>query len=39
MHEWLLKTNASEQINGGRLHLMAYTDADIIETELVLAQP
>jgi fimbrial chaperone protein len=38
-HEWLLKTNAAEQINDGRLHLKAYTDAAIIETELVLDQP
>lgn len=38
-HEWLLKINASEQINDGLLHLKAYTDAAIIETELVLDQP
>jgi fimbrial chaperone protein len=38
-HEWLIKTNPTELISDGRLHLKAYTDAAIIETELVLDQP
>jgi fimbrial chaperone protein len=38
-HEWLVKTNPSESISGDRLHLKAYTDEAIIETELVLDHP
>lgn len=38
-HEWQLKTRDSEPVSDGRLHLKAYTDAAIIETELVLDQP
>ena len=37
--EWLLKTNSSQAIANGRLRLMAFTDADKVDTELVLGKP
>lgn len=37
--EWLLKTSPSEKIADGRLRLKAYTDADTVDTELVLGRP
>jgi fimbrial chaperone protein len=37
--EWLLKTNPSQAIANGRLRLMAFTDADKVDTELVLGSP
>ena len=38
-HEWLLKTHSSQAIANGRLRLMAFTDADKVDTELVLGSP
>lgn len=37
--EWLLKTNPSEKFADGRLRLKAHTDADTVDTELVLGRP
>jgi fimbrial chaperone protein len=37
--EWLLKTSSSQAIANGRLRLMAFTDADKVDTELVLGSP
>ena len=37
--EWLLKTNPSQTVANGRLRLMAFTDADKVDTELVLGKP
>lgn len=37
--EWLLKTSPSEKIADGRLRLKAYTDADPVDTEVVLGRP
>ena len=37
--EWLLKTSSSQAIANGRLRLMAFTDADKVDTELVLGKP
>ncbi len=37
--EWLLKTSLLKLIPGGRLHLIAYTDAGHVDMELVLALP
>jgi fimbrial chaperone protein len=37
--EWLLKTAPSQTIANGRLRLMAFTDADKVDTELVLGKP
>jgi fimbrial chaperone protein len=37
--EWLLKTSSSQTIANGRLRLMAFTDADKVDTELVLGSP
>jgi fimbrial chaperone protein len=37
--EWLLKTSPSQTVANGRLHLMAFTDADKVDTELVLGSP
>jgi hypothetical protein len=39
MHQWRLKTKSSDLLNDGPLHLMAYTDAGVIETELLPDQP
>ncbi len=38
LHEWLLNTN-SKVFSGDRLRLKAYTDADNVDMELVLAKP
>jgi len=38
-HEWLLKKNSAEKITNNRLRLTAYTDANYIDTEIVLHQP
>jgi len=38
-HEWLLKTGSVEKITADRLSLKAYTDADNVNTELVLGKP
>ena len=38
-HEWLLKTRTAEKLSGSRLRLKAYTDADNVDTELVLDKP
>jgi fimbrial chaperone protein len=38
-HEWLLKSSSSQNIADGRLRLMAFTDADKVDTELVLGKP
>jgi fimbrial chaperone protein len=37
--EWLLKTAPSQTIANGRLRLTAFTDADKVDTELVLGSP
>jgi len=37
--EWLLKTNPAAKIADGRLRLKAYTDADNVDTDLVLGRP
>lgn len=37
--EWLLKTSSAEKVTAGRLRLKAYTDADAVDTELVLGSP
>lgn len=37
--EWLLKANASQTMADGRLRLMAFTDAEKVDTELVLGRP
>lgn len=37
--EWLLKTSPSQTIANGRLRLLAFTDADKVDTELVLDRP
>ncbi len=37
--EWFLKTRASQRIDGSSLRLKASTDADTIDTELVLGRP
>ncbi|MCX7153296.1 MAG: fimbria/pilus periplasmic chaperone [Proteobacteria bacterium] len=37
--EWLLKTSPSTKISDGRLRLKAYTDADTVDTDLVLGRP
>jgi fimbrial chaperone protein len=37
--EWLLNTSPSQIIANGRLRLMAFTDADKVDTELVLGSP
>jgi fimbrial chaperone protein len=37
--EWLLKTSPSQAIGNGSLRLMAFTDADKVDTELVLGKP
>jgi fimbrial chaperone protein len=37
--EWLLKTSPSQTIASGRLRLLAFTDADKVDTELVLGRP
>jgi fimbrial chaperone protein len=37
--EWLLRTSPSQTIANGRLRLMAFTDADKVDTELVLGSP
>lgn len=39
VHEWLLKTDLSEKITGGRMRLKAYTDAGNVDTELPLGTP
>jgi len=39
VHEWLLKTDLSEKITGGRLRLKAYTDAGNVDMELPLGTP
>jgi fimbrial chaperone protein len=39
MQEWLLKTNSIEKIISNRLHFIAYTDANNIDTEIVLHKP
>jgi fimbrial chaperone protein len=38
-HEWLLKTSSLEKMSIDRLHLKAYTDAENVDTELVLGKP
>ena len=38
-HEWLLKTTSPEKMTIDRLHLKAYTDAENVDTELVLGKP
>ncbi len=38
-HEWLLKTGSPEKITADHLSLKAYTDADNVNTELVLGKP
>lgn len=38
-HEWLIKTSSLANISGGRLRLKAYTDAENVDTELVLHKP
>jgi fimbrial chaperone protein len=38
-HEWLLKTGALRKITADRLNLRADTDADNVDTELVLGKP
>ena len=37
--EWILKTSSMKLVPGGRLHLIAYTDAGHVDMELVLALP
>lgn len=37
--EWLLKISSSQTIANGRLRLIAFTDADKVDTELVLGSP
>jgi fimbrial chaperone protein len=37
--EWLLQISTSEKLADGRLRLKAYTDADLVDTELVLVRP
>lgn len=37
--QWLLKTSAAAKLADGRLRLKAYTDADTIDTDLVLGKP
>ena len=37
--EWLLMTSPSQTLANGRLRLMAFTDADKVDTELVLGIP
>ncbi len=37
-HVWLLKTSSIEKFTSDRLHLKAYTDAENIDTELVLGK-
>lgn len=37
-HNWLLANNASETLTNGRLRLMALTDAEKVDTELVLGK-
>jgi len=37
--EWLLKTSPSQTIANSRLRLMAFTDAEKVDTELVLGSP
>lgn len=37
--QWLLKTSPSARIADGRLRLKAYTDADTVDTDLVLGRP
>ncbi len=38
-HDWLLKSNNTEPVNAGRLHLKAYTDAENIDKVIVLDKP
>lgn len=38
-HEWLMKMSSLANTSGGRLRLKAYTDANNIDTELVLHKP
>jgi fimbrial chaperone protein len=38
-HEWLLKTSPSQTLANSRLRLVAFTDADKVDTELVLGSP
>jgi len=37
--EWLLKTSTSQAITNDRLRLMAFTDGEQVDTELVLGKP
>lgn len=37
--EWLLKTSSAEKMTAGRLRLKAYTDADNVDTDLLLGRP
>jgi P pilus assembly chaperone PapD len=39
LHQWRLKTKLTDVLNDGPLHLKAYTDAGVIETELLPDQP
>jgi fimbrial chaperone protein len=39
MREWMLTTNSLEKINNNRLRFTAFTDANNIDTEIVLHKP